>query len=267
MTIGLRYWSNLIFSAPEDKPIPPQLIFYLRDASSLIFSTSLSVAIRMMTRWNKIEAEKREAIKSRTEAELKNLRNQLNPHFLLNTLNNIYALIAFDSDKAQQAVQELSKLLRYVLYENQQMYVPLNKEIDFIQNYIELMRIRVSEQVHIETIFHIKPESQTPIAPLIFISLIENAFKHGISPTKQSFIRITITEHEHEINCMICNSNHPKAEIDKSGSGIGLEQVHKRLELTYPGCYKWERYLSDDEKIYNSNITIKITNPTIKQLL
>ena len=84
----------------------------------------------MSKRWSETEAERREAVKSRTEAELKNLRNQLNPHFLLNTLNNIYALIAFDTEKAQQAVQELSKLLRYVLYDNQQMFVPLGKEID-----------------------------------------------------------------------------------------------------------------------------------------
>ena len=111
----------------------------------------------------------------------KNLRNQLNPHFLLNTLNNIYALIAFDSDKAQQAVQELSKLLRYVLYDNQQTYVPLCKEVDFIRNYIELMRIRLSANVQMITKFDIQPDSQTLIAPLIFISLIENAFKHGIS--------------------------------------------------------------------------------------
>ena len=95
-------------------------------------------------------------MKSRTEAELKNLRNQLNPHFLLNTLNNIYALTAFDTEKAQQAIQELSKLLRYVLYDNQETFVPLTKEVEFIQNYIELMRIRVSSAVKINTNFQIR---------------------------------------------------------------------------------------------------------------
>ncbi len=136
-----------------------------------------------------MEAARKEAERNRTEAELKNLRNQLNPHFLLNTLNNIYALIAFDTDKAQQAVQELSKLLRYVLYDNQQTYVPLGKETDFIRNYIELMRIRLSSNVQMTTQIDILPDSQTLIAPLIFISLIENAFKHGISPTERSFIQ------------------------------------------------------------------------------
>ena len=259
MTLGQRYMNNLIAPPPPDlnRPIPPQYIFYLRDMAGLIFSTGLSVAIRMSIRWSQAEAERQEAVKSRTEAELKNLRNQLNPHFLLNTLNNIYALIAFDTDKAQQAVQELSKLLRYVLYDNQQMFVPLIKEIDFIRNYIELMRIRVSPQVTIETEFHIKPESQTPIAPLIFISLIENAFKHGISPTHPSFISITITETDEEICCTIRNSNYPKTRTDKSGSGIGLEQVSKRLELIYPGRYQWERHVSHDGKEYLSSISIR----------
>lgn len=258
MTLGQRYLNNLIAPPPPnlDHPIPPQYIFYFRDMAGLIFSAGLSVAIRMSIRWSEAEAERQEAVKSRTEAELKNLRNQMNPHFLLNTLNNIYALIAFDTEKAQQAVQELSKLLRYVLYDNQQMFVPLAKEIDFIRNYIELMRIRVSPQVTIDTDFHIKPESQTPIAPLIFISLIENAFKHGISPTNPSFISISIAETEKEIRCTIRNSNYPKTRTDKSGSGIGLEQVSKRLELIYPNHYQWERHVSDNGKEYVSAIRI-----------
>ena len=111
----------------------------------------MSAAIRLSGRWVQVEAARREAEKSRTEAELKNLRNQLNPHFLLNTLNNIYALIAFDTDKAQTAVQELSRLLRHVLYDNQQNFVTLGKEMDFIKNYIALMRIRLSSNVTVET--------------------------------------------------------------------------------------------------------------------
>lgn len=228
--------------------------FFVRDILSLIFTIGLSAAIRMSARWGQAEAARREAEKSRTEAELKNLRNQLNPHFLLNTLNNIYALIAFDSDKAQQAVQELSKLLRYVLYDNQQNYVPLCKEVDFIRNYIELMRIRLSGNVEVITQFDIQPDSRTEIAPLIFISLIENAFKHGISPTELSFIHIRISENKEEIRCEIRNSYHPKTNTDKSGSGIGLEQVRKRLELSYPGRYQWDKAISPDGKEYISKL-------------
>ena len=259
----LHLWQSLTFDpsfAPKPKRagMPPGWLFFLRDMLSLVFTIGLSAAIRMSARWTQNEAARKEAEKSRAEAELKNLRNQLNPHFLLNTLNNIYALIAFDSDKAQQAVQELSKLLRYVLYDNQQTYVPLCKEVDFIRNYIELMRIRLSSNVKMTTQFDIQPDSQTLIAPLIFISLIENAFKHGISPTEPSFIRIHFSESPGEIHCEITNSYHPKSVADKSGSGIGLEQVRKRLELTYPGHYDWQQGVSEDMKEYKSILIIKI---------
>lgn len=270
VSIGLRYWHNMMAFPPPVRPrpyLPPQYIFYIRDITSMIFMVGLSVAIRMSLRWSATELARREAVKSRTEAELKNLRNQLNPHFLLNTLNNIYALTAFDTEKAQQAIQELSKLLRYVLYDNQETFVPLNKEVDFIRNYIELMRIRVSSQVKISTHFQIRPDSQSPVAPLLFISLIENAFKHGVSPTSPSFIDITLVEKENKIHCIIRNSNYPKNATDKSGSGIGLEQVRKRLELLYAGHYEWQHQVSSDQKEYSSILTIDIPDTNNKQTI
>ena len=236
---------------------PPRWLFTARDAFSMVLTVGLSAAIRLSRRWVQIEDARRQAEQSRTEAELKNLRSQLNPHFLLNTLNNIYALIAFDADKAQAAVQELSRLLRHVLYENQQPTVTLGKEMDFIRNYIELMRIRLAANVRVETRFDIPPDSRTQIAPLIFISLIENAFKHGISPTEPSFIRILFSEGDGEIRCDITNSHHPKSQADKSGSGIGLEQVRKRLELSYPGRYTWQQGVSAEKKEYRSVLTIQ----------
>lgn len=262
MGVLLQLWQSMFMEFVTPKPQehhgPPGWLFFARDIVSLIFTIGLSAAIRMSICWGEAESARREAEKDRTEAELKNLRNQLNPHFLLNTLNNIYALIAFDSDKAQQAVQELSRLLRYVLYDNQQTYVPLCKEVGFIRNYIELMRIRLSGSVKVTTQFDVAPDSQTEIAPLIFISLIENAFKHGISPTEPSFIHIELSETAHEIKCRIVNSYHPKNEMDKSGSGIGLEQVRKRLELIYPGKYDWQQGVSEDGKEYKSVLSFRL---------
>ena len=263
VTAGVHFWQEYAFhtyakaDGGSQRHIgPPKWIFIMRDFFSMILTVGLSAAIRLSGRWVQVEAARREAEKSRTEAELKNLRNQLNPHFLLNTLNNIYALIAFDTDKAQTAVQELSRLLCHVLYDNQQNFVTLGKEMDFIKNYIALMRIRLSSNVTVETRFDIRPDSPTEIAPLIFISLIENAFKHGISPTEPSHIRIYFSENVHEVRCEITNSYHPKSEADKSGSGIGLEQVGKRLELTYPGRYAWKHGISEDGKEYKSVLTI-----------
>ena len=261
--ILLHLWQSLTFDpsfAPKAKRpgMPPGWLFFLRDMLSLVFTIGLSAAIRMSARWTQNEAARKEAERNRAEAELKNLRNQLNPHFLLNTLNNIYALIAFDSDKAQAAVQELSRLLRHVLYDNQQNFVALGKEMDFIRNYIELMRIRLASNVTVETQIDVRADSRTEIAPLIFISLIENAFKHGISPTESSFIRIHFSESPGQVCCEIANSYHPKSQADKSGSGIGLEQVRKRLELTYPGRYEWKQGVSDDRKEYKSILVIRL---------
>ena len=236
---------------------PIRLPRYFWALMTLILIIALAVAVRMLQRWQHIEEARQEAETARAEAELSNLRNQMNPHFLLNTLNNIYALIAFDQTKAQTAVSELSKLLRHVLYENQQDFVPLCKEADFMRNYIELMKIRVTDNVKIDANINVNPNDSTPVAPLIFISLIENAFKHGISPQGKGEIKIDVHQVNGDITCEIHNTCHPKRENDKSGSGIGLEQVSRRLELMYPDRYTWEKGTSEDGKEYYSIITIK----------
>ena len=239
------------------KKRPPRVSGYFYLVVWNILCIALAVAVRMYQRWQHLEEARKEAEAARTEAELSNLRNQLNPHFLLNTLNNIYALIAFDQDKAQTAVGELSKLLRHVLYENQGDFVPLCKEADFMRNYIELMKIRVTDNVKIEANLNVQPNDSTPVAPLVFISLIENAFKHGISPQGKGEIKIDLNQAGGDITCEIRNTCYPKRENDKSGSGIGLEQVSRRLELMYPDRYTWERGKTEDGKQYYSKITIK----------
>ena len=145
----------------------------------------------------------------RAEAELQNLKSQLNPHFLFNTLNNIYSLIAFSPERAQEAVHDLSRLLRYVLYDSSQPMVPLEKELDFIRNYVELMRIRLPEHVKLTTdISAATPE--TLVAPLLFISLIENAFKHGVSHNKPSFIDLKI--HQEGTRIALLHPQQPLSE-------------------------------------------------------
>jgi len=236
---------------------PPIWVEVVRDSFPLCIIAIIATVVRMSEEWRKSETSRKEAEKALAEAELQNLRSQLNPHFLLNTLNNIYALIAFDTDKAQESVQELSKLLRHVLYEDKEQFTTLSKEIEFIQSYIELMRIRLSSNVTVDAEYNLDPNSQTPIAPLIFISLVENAFKHGISPTEPSFIKIRFSEVQGTVRCLIQNSNHRKVGYDKSGSGIGLEQVKKRLDLSYPGKYNWHYGLSNDGTEYSSSLEIK----------
>lgn len=235
------------------------VIFRIRDFIIYGFSAALAAIIRMSQKWHIAEIGRQKAELKRTEAELKNLRHQINPHFLLNTLNNIYALIAFDSEKAQQAVQDLSRLLRHILYDNNQDFIPLTRELEFLKNYVELMRIRLATHVDLQFEIDIPAENNLQIAPLIFISLIENAFKHGISPVQPSYIHIRIfSDSPNTVSCRIENTNFPKKRNDISGSGIGLEQVQKRLELIYPHQYKWIKGTHKDQSVYTSLLTLQI---------
>ncbi|HXL00361.1 MAG: sensor histidine kinase [Dysgonamonadaceae bacterium] len=240
---------------------PPLLPFILSNMFSLALVAGLSVAIKMSIHWVQLDNERKELEKAKTEAELQNLKSQVNPHFLLNTLNNIYALVEFNPTQAQQAIHDLSKLLRHILYDNNQTFVPLSQEVDFMRNYIDLMRIRLPDNVELTTQFDIPPDSDTRVAPLIFISLIENAFKHGISGNKPSFIRIRLTESPKGIVRFSCeNSYFPKTKSDKSGKGIGLEQMQKRLDLLYPGRYIWDKRISDNT--YSSVLIIDTKKET-----
>jgi LytS/YehU family sensor histidine kinase len=148
-------------------------------------------------------------------------------------------------------------MLRHILYDYQQPTVPLNDEIEFLANYVKLMRIRLAKTVDVSFNTDIQ-DSNVQIAPMIFISLVENAFKHGVSPTERSFIRITISADKHFIYCDIQNSNHPKTASDHSGHGIGLQQVERRLELAYPNHYTWEKGTKENNTIYYSTITIQL---------
>ena len=209
--------------------------FFMVNGGIYLLVAALSVAIKMTDGWYRVEALQRELEKERAEAELQNLKSQLNPHFLFNTLNNIYSLIAFSPERAQDAVHDLSRLLRYVLYENNQNFISLDKEFAFMRNYVELMSLRLaSDRVHLKIDI---PEDGMGymVAPLLFITLIENAFKHGISPSEESFINISFRIAESDtLICTIENSYFPKTDNDRSGSGIGLANLRKRLNLIYP---------------------------------
>lgn len=231
------YFSHFVQPSDELRPGPPRSMFILRDGVMMALVAGLSVAIRMTGNWYVVENEKNELEKARAEAVLQNLKNQLNPHFLFNTLNNIYSLIAINPDKAQVAVHDLSHLLRHVLYEDKQREVPLGNELTFIRSYIELMSLRLSGNVKLD-IDLLEDDGGIVIAPLLFITLIENAFKHGVSPIAPSYIRICLrTEGVRLVKCSIENSYFPKRDNDRSGSGIGLENLRKRLDLLYPGKY------------------------------
>ncbi len=237
--ISVYIWKeNHSFSVVKPErllPPPPKIpMFIFRDILSLVIAIGMSIAFKMTDKWYKTEAERQEAEQKRIAAELTNLRQQLNPHFLFNTLNNIYALVAISPEKAQEAILELSHLLRYVLYDNNEERVSLKNEVNFIENYVKLMRLRLAPEIDLELTINVK-SMEMKLPPLLFITLVENAFKHGISHTKKSFIDIEITENDKkQLVCSVQNSYFPKDETDRSGSGIGLENLRRRLNILYP---------------------------------
>lgn len=267
--IALHYWMELghtIFDDRPDNPPPPKhrpfqfdFFFILRDIFNMAMAAIIATTLCLAQRWHDSENARQAAEQERTKAELNNLRSQMNPHFLLNTLNNIYALTAFDPTRAQTAIEQLSRLLRHMLYENEG-HVALKKEVEFLNDYVSLMRIRLTSNVSVDFTVDIPNGCQATIAPLIFISLVENAFKHGVSPTEKSYIRIAINADNDHVECEITNSNFPKTSADHSGHGIGLQQVAKRLEITYHGRYQWDKGVRNDGKEYYSKIRIEAKN-------
>lgn len=233
--------------------------FMLRNFISLASLTLLALAVRLSVQWRKAEKARRDAELGRREAEIQNLKNQINPHFLLNTLNNIYALTAFDTEQAQSAILKLSSMLRYILYEDQAKFVDLQKEQDFLTTYVSLMRIRLSSSVDVGINFDVPKDRCIQVAPLIFISLVENAFKHGVSPTNKSFIAISLSVDGDTLRFSCRNSNFPKNAQDKSPGGIGLHQVASRLEHSYPKAYRWNYGVTEEGDVYYSEIEIKIS--------
>ena len=209
----------------------------------------IAISIRYMMR----QSEKKQ---KEVEAELAWLKNQINPHFLFNPLNNISSLTQVDADEAQDAVMQLSDLLRYAMYETNKKKVPISGEINFMRNYIELMKLRCNEKTRV-SFRTMVPQPDMEIAPLLFISLVENALKHGVYGSKQAPIDISLMQEHHQIKFYCDNTNNPKPALDRSGSGIGLDNTRRRLELLYPGNYQWEQHVTP-ENIYHVNITINV---------
>lgn len=208
-------------------------------------------AFRSYQRSHVIQRELEEERRKSTEAELHWLKNQLNPHFLFNSLNNISSLTQIDPDQAQDAIAQLSDLLRYALYESNKPMVPLSGELEFMRNYISLMRLRCSSLTEVEEALDMRNEvpgvrrQELQIAPLLFISFIENAFKHGTSNNQPSSVKIRLHVEDGKIFFECQNTNFPKADTDRSGSGVGLENTRRRLDLLYAGRYDWKQSVED----------------------
>ena len=267
-------------STKQDKPdfrsdhhhMPP-IIFGERDIIDAIIMFLLLAMNLGVKLYFKNERDKKQLTQLKTEnleQQLEYLKYQINPHFFMNTLNNIHALVDIDPEKAKKSIIVLSKMMRYILYEGNNTMIPLQREVDFIEHYLQLMRMRYTDNVTIDTHFQ-KEMPESTIPPLLLISFVENAFKHGITYNKPSFIDISISIADKTIHFACKNS---KKEGDggeiaspsrgrlegTSEGGVGLANVKKRLDLIYRNQYHLN--INDGTDTYEVTLTLPITSVT-----
>jgi hypothetical protein len=212
----------------------------------VVFFFSLSVKINY--RLNKVQQEI-------TTAQLSYFRSQINPHFLFNTLNLIYSLTIKRSKKAPEAIVTLANMMRYVIYESDKNFVPLENEIDYIKNYIRLQQSRFEASTKL--LFDVNGETTSPnkkIAPLILIPFVENAFKHGVNGEENSLIKIHIDIDEQALMLYVYNTKVSKTSSPKNEGGVGLNNTTNRLQLLYPG--KYELNINDNEKDFSVHLKL-----------
>lgn len=197
----------------------------------LVFT--VGTCLSMIQRWLKTEQNRKETENEKLNTELSFLKSQINPHFFFNTLNNIYSLAVVKSDKTAPSVMKLSQIMRYILTETQHDDVPLSKEVEFINNYIELQQVRLTDKVNVQFTVEGDVESLR-IAPLLLIPFIENAFKYGVSTKEETRIHLSLKTNQQRISFQAENYivSSPGQEPEKTG--IGINNVKRRLELLYP---------------------------------
>jgi two-component system LytT family sensor kinase len=201
----------------------------------LVFT--FGTAISAIQRWLKTEQNRKETEHEKLNTELSFLKSQVNPHFFFNTLNNIYSLAVVRSEKTAPAVMKLSSIMRYILTETQRDMVPLNNEVDFIHNFIDLQQVRLTDKVQV----HFSAEGNTTtllVAPLLFIPFVENAFKYGVSTKESSSIDITLRTEGNKILFSAVNYIVPSENNLMENTGIGINNVKRRLELMYADRHK-----------------------------
>ena len=212
--------------------------------------------IRFAVEWFEFEARQKNVENARLSAELNFLKAQINPHFLFNTLNNLYYLAYKQSSNTTEVIAKLSQMMRYMIYDSNSPLVPLSKEIEYMENYISLERLRLNDQIPIKFTVEGSSPQDFLIAPLIFITFLENAFKHGVSNNHpKAWVRISILLRDKECIYRVENSKIPftKPEAEQK-SGIGLQNVMRRLELSYPGRHILA--VEDSKDRYSVQLTI-----------
>lgn len=238
-----------IFHRPTPPPgIPPpsanpgrrrfRLFTYLGSGGLFLLVFVVSFASKILQQWFQAEQQKEKAEKETLRTELSLLKSQVNPHFLFNTLNNIYAMAITESEHTADAVMKLSQIMRYILQEAEHETVPLQKDLEFLQRYIDLQKFRLSDKTELQ--YRVQGDGQLlRIAPLLMIPFIENAFKYGVSTRENSHIAIDIQIRENVVTLYVENTKHAlSASATMDNTGIGINNAKRRLALLYPGKHE-----------------------------
>jgi len=247
--IGIEYpfWKYL-FPPKDLKMLEVNNMWYFNSLRLTIIYTIYAVLIRLAINWYESQKLKNELIHQTQTSELALLRSQVNPHFLFNTLNNIYSLVYQKSDDAPAAVMKLSSIMRYMLYDATTDKVLLEKEIEYLQSFIELQKLRLRRQNVVELRITGTVNGRT-IAPMLLIPFVENAFKHGSKISDQPGIRINLNIEPQKIIFEVTNKTKRNVIAGKDNSGgIGLQNIRRRLELLYPGKHFLE--VKEEEEQY-----------------
>ena len=233
--------------------MPPFHAFMYFDFLSNLLPVVFAMAIRYAQRNFSLEIAQKEVKAQKLQADLTQLKYQLQPHFFFNALNNIYSLIAFDPKKAQESVHSLSKLMRHFMQNSDQKQISLAEEVDFLQQYISLMQLRLTDKTTVRVDF---PKQLPPltIAPLLFISLVENAFKHGVSATEVTELSFSLRVEENKVIFRSENTIIPKQE-SLYNSGIGIDNLKKQLRLLYPEKHQYT--VEERDGKYIAQLTIE----------
>jgi two-component system, LytTR family, sensor kinase len=217
----------------------------------------ISTSVAAVQKWQHDQELRQKLERAKIDSELSFLKAQINPHFFFNTLNNIYALTVIDVEASREALHKLSRMMRYVLYESQQGTVQLSQEIAFAQDYIKLMQLRLTDKVTVQ-LTPPSPMQDIPIAPMLFLPFIENAFKHGVSATQPSRIDIIIRQEGPKVHVEVRNtlfSNKRSTSLEES-NGIGLVNTRRRLDLLYPGRYELDVIENKQDNEYRVHLEL-----------
>ncbi len=253
VTMGINIVNHYIFYSTDDT-LGWKLKHQIYDAAFLaLIVWGVSTVSRITTEWFSNEIMRKEAEKKQIAAELAFLKSQINPHFLFNSLNNIYALChRSDDPEAAEAIAKLSGLMRYMLFGSATSTVKLKDEIEYLRNYLDLQKMRINKDIEVTFVINGEVEN-FEIAPLLLIPFVENAFKYGLSYVANSFVRIECTVEKSELKFCVQNTVHERGKSELS-SGIGLENVKRRLTLLYPD--KHNLRINDANAIFDVELTL-----------